>query len=194
MTYTSRDDRATGSGLDPSAIVDFWRRAGRRAWFGKSAAFDEEIRRRFEPAHHAAARGELDDWGEEAAGALALVLLLDQVPRNLWRRSPHAFATDPLARRAAGAAILAGFDRITEPALRIFFYLPFEHSEDLADQERAVRLFEAMTGEDPAAARSARAHRDIIARFGRFPHRNRALGRVTTAEEQRFLDEGGFAG
>jgi uncharacterized protein (DUF924 family) len=177
-------------------VIGFWRRAGPPKWFAKDHRFDEAIRLRFEPVHFAAARGEYDAWMAAAEGSLALLLLLDQFPRNLWRGSPHAFATDGMARRIARHAVLADFDQEVEPDLRPFFYLPFEHSEDPADQALSVSLCEALrdaTG-DTETLRYAVVHRDIIVRFGRFPHRNRALGRETTAEEQAFLDEGGFAG
>lgn len=178
--------------MQPHGIVAFWVEAGPKQWFAKDDAFDTEIGRRFEAAHHAAARGELDAWADAAQGALALLLLLDQFPRNLWRGSPHAFATDPLARAVAQAAIDRGFDKAADPDLRQFFYLPFEHSEDLGDQERAVMLC-AATG-DAELLKWAEIHRDIIRRFGRFPHRNRSLGRATSEAEQAFLDGGGFGG
>jgi len=182
----------------PIDIVGFWRHAGPGKWFRKDYRFDEALRLRFEPVHLAAARGEYDRWMETAEGCLALLLLLDQFPRNLWRGSPHAFATDPLARKVARHAVLADFDQEIEPALRPFFYLPFEHSEDSADQALSVRLCEALRDaggdEDGRTLQYAILHRDIIERFGRFPHRNRMLGRETTVEEQAFLDEGGFAG
>lgn len=176
----------------PQSIIEFWRAAGPEAWFKKSDAFDAQIRARFEETHHAAARGELDAWGETAEGALALLLLLDQFPRNMYRNSPHAFAADPLARAAAAKAIARGFDRAAAPDMRAFFYLPFEHSEDAEDQARSVALFAAAGDAD--LLKWARLHADVIARFGRFPHRSRALARVTTPEEQDFLDAGGFAG
>ena len=176
----------------PNDVVGFWRNAGPPKWFKKSAAFDEAIRLKFEPSHHRAARGEYDAWVESAEGTLALLILLDQFPRNLFRNSAHAFATDPKARSIARAAVERGFDRQVDAALRNFFYLPFEHSEDLADQDYGLALC-AEAG-DADSLRWAGLHRDIIARFGRFPHRNGALGRATTADEQEFLDEGGFAG
>jgi uncharacterized protein (DUF924 family) len=176
----------------PNDVVGFWRSAGPERWFRKAAAFDEAIRLKFEPVHHRAARGEYDAWAKTADGALALVILLDQFPRNLYRDSGHAFATDPKARAIARAAVEAGFDREVEPMLRNFFYLPFEHSEDLADQDFGLALC-AEAG-NPDDLKWAGLHREIIARFGRFPHRNAALGRATTAEEQEFLDEGGFQG
>jgi uncharacterized protein (DUF924 family) len=176
------------------AIVEFWREAGEKAWFTKDPAFDEVVRQRFEAAHHAAARGELAPWVETAEGALALVLLTDQFPRNLWRGSAHAFATDPLARATAREAITRGHHRATELSLRQFFYLPFRHSEDPDDHDFGVNLSEALEREGGESARWARHHRDIIERFGRFPHRNALLGRRNTLDEQAFLDAGGFAG
>lgn len=176
----------------PNDVIGFWRHAGPEKWFKKVAAFDEAIRLKFEPVHHAAARGEYDAWTASPDGALGLVILLDQFPRNLYRNSAHAFATDPKARAVARAAIEAGFDKSVEPILRNFFYLPFEHSEDLADQDYSLAL--TTEAGDPDNIKWAAIHRDIIARFGRFPHRNASLARVTTPEEQEFLDEGGFAG
>ncbi len=170
-------------------IISFWRDAGPKKWFAKDDAFDADIRTRFLDAHHAAARREHEALMENADGALALILLLDQVPRNVFRDSGHAFATDPLARHYAERAIAAGFDHTVDPMLRIFMYLPLEHSESLDDQDRCVALVEAMG--DAEYLKYAEAHRDVIRRFGRFPHRNRALGRVNTPEEQAWLDAGG---
>ena len=176
----------------PNDILGFWLGAGPAKWFKKVAAFDEAIRLKFEPTHHRAARGEYDAWAATAEGALALLLLLDQFPRNLYRGSGHAFATDAKARALARAAIERGFDRKVEPTLRNFFYLPFEHSEDLTDQDDCLALCaEAGVADD---IKWAGLHRDIIARFARFPHRNAALGRITSPEEQTFLDAGGFGG
>jgi uncharacterized protein (DUF924 family) len=177
---------------DPGEVIAFWRDAGPKAWFAKSDAFDAQIAARFEALHHRAARGECAAWSGSAEGALALLLLLDQFPRNMYRGSAHAFATDPLARAIADRALARGFDVSFEPQWRSFFYLPFEHSERLEDQERSVALCAATGDED--LVKWARLHRDIIARFGRFPHRNAALGRTTTAAEQAFLDDGGFRG
>lgn len=177
----------------PSArdVATFWTEAGPQRWFAKDQAFDAEFKSRFEAAHHAAAAGALDAWAADAEGAFALLVLLDQFPRNAWRNSAHMFATDGKARAIANAAIDKGLDRQVEAALRPFFYLPFMHSESLDDQERSVALNAAL---DPNTQRYAVLHRDIIARFGRFPHRNKALGRETTPQEQAFLDDGGFAG
>ena len=174
------------------AVLRFWEKAGPEAWFAKSDDFDQLIRDEFEPLHHAAARGELTDWAADWEGALALIILLDQFPRNMYRNSPHAFASDGLARRIALDAIADGLDLKAPMPLRNFFYMPLEHSEDPVHQAEAVRLFEA--GGDEEAAKWARLHRDIIERFGRFPHRNACLGRKSTLEEQTFLAEGGFSG
>jgi len=172
-------------------IVRFWRDAGPKAWFAKNETFDGRCRG-FEGEHHAAARRELAHWEHDAEGALALILLLDQIPRNIFRNSPHAFATDPLAQGVAARAIGKRFDAATDSALRVFFYLPFEHAEDLTLQDRCVTLVDALADAD--FMRYARLHRDIIARFGRFPHRNALLGRTSTGEELQFLAEGGFSG
>ena len=178
----------------PSAadVVAFWHEAGADRWYKKDASFDDEIRRRFLKAHEAAAVGKLAGWEQTAEGALALLLLLDQFPRNMFRGSPRAFATDSQARAITAGAIVRGFDSQVEPAMRQFFYVPFEHSEDLADQQRGIVLYKAAG--DAEGLKWAELHADIIRRFGRFPHRNPALGRVTTPEEQKFLDDGGFAG
>jgi uncharacterized protein (DUF924 family) len=180
----------------PADITHFWRAAGPDKWFAKSDAFDGAIQLKFEPVHHAAARGEYDRWIDTAEGALALLVLLDQFPRNLWRGSAHAFATDPLARHFARQALERGHDAASDFDIRQFFYLPFTHGEEMADQDLSLALYQALADEmkDPDGTKWARIHRDIIVRFGRFPHRNRALGRQTTPEEQAFLDEGGFAG
>jgi uncharacterized protein (DUF924 family) len=170
-------------------VVGFWREAGMQAWFNGDASFDRLCEARFLDAHHLAARRGCEHWLETPDGALALMVLLDQIPRNVFRGSGHAFATDSLARHYADRAVAAGHDAAVEPALRAFFYMPFEHSEEMDDQRRAVELF-ARLG-DEVYSKYAIAHRDVIERFGRFPHRNRALGRVSTPEEQAWLDAGG---
>ena len=175
----------------PAEVTGFWRAAGYDRWFARDHGFDQQCRG-FEAAHMAAAGRELDGWMATADGALALLLLVDQIPRNIYRGTAHAFATDPLARRFADAAIAAGLDRQVEDPLRLFFQLPFEHSERPEDQDRSVSLAEAWG--DAEAIRWARIHHEIIARFGRFPHRNAALGRDTTDAERAFLEGGGFAG
>lgn len=179
----------------PRDLIAFWHDAGPARWFARDAAFDAAIAARFEALHHHAARGELAAWGDSWDGSLALLLLLDQFPRNLFRDSAHGYATDPLARAIADRAIAAGHDIQAPAGLRIFFYLPFEHSENLADQHRCMALvqtLDAASGSD--FTRWAALHRDIVIRFGRFPHRNAALGRTSTAAELAFLADGGFAG
>lgn len=180
----------------PQDVIGFWRTAGPEKWFSKNPKFDASIALKFEPVHHRAARGEYDAWSATPEGALALLILLDQFPRNLYRNSGHAFATDPKARQIARAAIASGHDRAVDADLRQFFYLPFEHSEDLPDQDRAIELFTALRDQtgDADGLKWAELHREIIVRFGRFPHRNPCLGRTTTPNEQAFLEEGGFSG
>lgn len=175
----------------PDAVVGFWRDAGPARWFMKDEAFDADFRVRFHDAHMLAAARRLDSWLDHAEGALALIILLDQFPRNCFRGTGHMFATDSLALSFAGRALDQGFDRELPADMRAFLYLPFEHSENLAHQHRAVELFTPLGGEGLAYAVE---HHEIIARFGRFPHRNAVLGRETTADEQAFLDGGGFAG
>jgi uncharacterized protein (DUF924 family) len=175
----------------PHEIVSFWREAGPDRWFKKDTAFDEEIRRRFLPTYETAAAGKLRDWEQSAEGALALLILLDQFPRNMFRGDKRAFVADSVARAVAAGALIKGFDGQVGD-MRSFFYLPFEHSEDMADQERCIALYTAAGDDD--GLKWAKLHADIIRRFGRFPHRNAALGRATTLEEQAFLDAGGFAG
>jgi uncharacterized protein (DUF924 family) len=172
-------------------VLAFWREAGPQRWFARDDAFDADFRQRFLAAHEAAAAGILDGWVATADGALALLILLDQFPRNAFRGSPRMYATDAKARTIADPAVRQGFDLQVEEALRRFFTLPFMHSEELPDLERCVALNEGIGGE---SLRYARHHRDIVARFGRFPHRNAVLGRPSSAEEERFLAEGGFGG
>ena len=176
----------------PDDVLGFWREAGHDKWFNKDTAFDEAIRARFLDTYEAGAAGLLSGWEATREGALALVIVLDQFPRNIFRGNARAFAADPLALGVARRAIEHGFDVATPVEERAFFYLPFEHSEELSDQERCCALFRA-TG-DADLVKWAELHADIIRRFGRFPHRNAVLGRATTADEQAFLDRGGFAG
>lgn len=175
-----------------SEIVSFWRDAGPDRWFEKDFAFDREIVDRFLETHEVAAAGKLSDWEQNAQGTLALLILLDQFPRNMFRGDARAFATDAVARAVAAGGIVRGFDAQVPSEMRSFFYLPFEHSEDLADQERGIAFYKASGDAD--GLKWAEIHAEIIRRFGRFPHRNAVLGRNTTAEEQAFLDSGGFAG
>jgi len=173
-------------------LLDFWRTAGAEKWFARDAAFDAAFTDQFHDAHFAAARCELESWMGDAEGALALTLLLDQFPRNCFRGGAHSYATDGLARHYAQRAIDAGFDLQVDSALRSFFYLPFEHSEAMADQDYAMELFGRIG--DAELMKYAVLHRDLIARFGRFPHRNAALGRESTQEELNYLASGGFSG
>ena len=173
-------------------VLAFWLNVGHERWFEPDEAFDAAIRGRFAATYEDAAAGRLSAWENSPEGALALIIVLDQFPRNMFRGCAKSFATDPLARAAAERAIARGFDQRIAMPQRSFFYLPFEHSEELADQERAVALMGA-TG-DADLLKWADLHADIIRRFGRFPHRNAMLGRTTTPEEQSFLDEGGFDG
>ncbi|HUB96357.1 MAG TPA: DUF924 family protein [Stellaceae bacterium] len=183
---------------DPQALLDFWFGAQgtpgcdelRMVWFRSDDAFDAALGERFGALHETAAEGGVDRWAETPEGALALVLLLDQLPRNLYRGAARAFSCDAKAREVASRALARGFDASLTPVRRLFLYLPFEHSEDLADQVRSVRLFAAIppcTGHE-AWLEIARKHHAIIDRFGRFPHRNRALGRASTPEEEAFLN------
>lgn len=182
--------------IEPDAVIDFWHAAGFKKWFGADTEFDSAIRDRFEDTHLLAAKGGLAEWEETPQGALALLLLTDQFPRNLYRGSAHAFATDPLARGITDRALARGFDAQIGTELRMFFYLPFEHHEDAQSQARSVALFERLTAEtgDRTILDYARLHQDLIARFGRFPHRNIVMGRTSTAEEAAYLAQGGFAG
>lgn len=185
------------SATDPraAAVLSFWFRGPeqRKAWFEKDAGFDAEIRDRFLPLYEEAASGTLDRWRESPGDCLALVVALDQFPRNMFRGSARAFAADPLALATAKHAIALGFDRTMLPVERQFLYLPLEHSESLADQERCLELMRqiAVFPETADLPKWAQAHLDIIRRFGRFPHRNAALGRESTAAELAFLKEPG---
>lgn len=172
-------------------IVEFWTEAGPALWFAKDAGFDQRFRQRFLLDHEAAARGEFSSWQSTPEGSLALIILLDQFPRNAFRGTARMYATDASARRAANLALAAGYDRHFPLELRKFFVLPFAHSEELADQERAVALARRLGPEDLAHAEH---HRDIVRRFGRFPHRNQILGRSSTPAEVEYLAHGGYTG
>lgn len=182
-------------------VLDFWfAPAGspeygkpREAWFKKSDAFDAVVRARFLDLHRHAAQAELQSWQAAPDSLLALIVVLDQFPRNLFRGTSEAFANDGAALAAAQLAVDRGFDTLLLPVQRWFVYLPFEHAEDLAQQRRSLELFEGLRG-DPASAGAidfARRHYEIIARFGRFPHRNAVLSRSSTPEELEFLKQPG---
>lgn len=178
--------------IDATALLDFWfgpRDEWREVWFETHPEFDRALKERFGDLAHSAPT--LIGWMETAEGALARVIALDQLPRNLHRGTPAAFAHDGLARQAADHAIRCGRDRELPPLRRMFLYLPFEHSEELVDQERSVALTESLGPDFAEPLDYARRHRDIIARFGRFPHRNAVLGRVSTPEELAFLAQPG---
>jgi uncharacterized protein (DUF924 family) len=208
MTAISNDPSAVPSAtavpaFDSEAVLAFWfgvdgdhpeaRGNSRAAWFKKDAAFDDEIRTRFLPCYEAAAAGALAHWLQMPRSCLALIVVLDQFPRNMFRNSPRAFAADPLARAATEHALGAGFDLTMLPVERQFVYLPLEHSESLTDQERCLLLMKGLA-EFPQTRDLhiwAEKHRVIIARFGRFPHRNAVLERESTAEETAFLAQPG---
>lgn len=177
----------------PRDVLDFWFAAGPEKWFAKSDTFDADIRGLFARLHGEAAAGKHDDWANEPQGALALILLLDQFSRNLYRGDHRAFAQDAKALALADMAVARRFDVETPETARKWFYMPYMHSEHLAAQERGLIYFGQRLN-DPETMRHAVEHADIVRRFGRFPHRNAVLGRRTTPEEQSFLDEGGFAG
>jgi len=180
-------------------VLTFWfgppgdRARPRREWFIKNPEFDARVAAHLLPLHERAAREELPEWRSRPDACLALVILLDQVPRNVFREQPRMFATDPLALATARVAIAARFDRQVPPVQRWFFYLPFEHSEAFDDQQRSLELFDSLR-DDPDSASViayARRHHDVIARFGRFPHRNPILGRASTPAEAEFLQQPG---
>ena len=186
---------------DPASaddVLDFWfgREADpgygdfREAWFTKDPEFDGQVRERFEALHEAAASGELDGWMEEARTCLALVILLDQFPRNMFRGDPRSYATDHKAQLAAEHAVDGALDRELPAFQRMFLYMPFMHSENLEHQRRSVELFRALGGASNSSDYAVR-HMEIIERFGRFPHRNEVLGRRTTPEEEEFLTQPG---
>jgi uncharacterized protein (DUF924 family) len=185
----------------PDEILGFWFERSptessqwkyRKSWFSKDPSFDQEIHTRFLSVYEQAAAGKLDFWQETAAGALALVLVLDQFPRNLFRNQPQSFATDEKALAVTQGAIAREFDQVLSPVQRWFLYLPLMHSEDLADQNQCVELFDSLKDDpDVESGTYAVRHRDVIEQFGRFPHRNRILGRTNTPEEAEFLKQPG---
>ena len=167
-------------------VLDFWLLRDRKAWFEKNPAFDEEIRALFLPLYEKAFSGALEYWKSEPKSCLALVIVLDQFPRNMFRGAARAFAADPIARNAARTILKMRWDPLYTEDEKTFAYLPFEHSEELEDQELSMRLFK-----DNPNFEWARKHWEIIQRFGRFPHRNAALGRASTPEELEFLAQPG---
>ncbi|MGE4313207.1 MAG: DUF924 family protein [Pseudobdellovibrionaceae bacterium] len=175
-------------------VIDFWfEETQPQQWFQKNEDFDSLIKSRFLETYEAARNGYLDDWKKDADGCLSLLLLLDQFPRNMFRGTPQQFATDGKALLIAKHAVSKGLDQILQPVKRRFIYLPFEHSEQMADQKRSLELFEKVKGDDPLGYEYALRHYDVIDRFGRFPHRNKVLGRDSTPEEEAYLAEhGGF--
>jgi len=182
----------TTEAIGPMEVLAFWRAAGPNKWFEKDTAFDAEIALRFSGLWQAGRDGTLAPWEETPEGALALVIVLDQFPRNMFRGDRRAYESDGVARSVADRAIGRGFDRRVPHPERQFFYLPLMHSENLADQERCVELARGY-GDDEFMT-YAEQHADVIRRFGRFPHRNATLGRAARPQEQAFLDAGGFAG
>jgi uncharacterized protein (DUF924 family) len=166
-------------------VLDFWfSERCRKCWFNSTQAFDREIQVNFESLWKAARDGELDSWKQTHEGALALAILLDQFPLNMYRGRPESFSTEAKAREVSDYALQQGFERQLDESQKLFLFLPFMHSEDLADQDRSVGLFEDAGME----MRWALHHRDIVRRFGRFPHRNAILGRESSAEELAYLD------
>ena len=180
-------------------VLDFWfGRASepgygefREEWFTKDPEFDRQVRDRFEALYEAAAAGDLDDWKDEARSCLALVILLDQFPRNMFRGDPRSYATDHKAQETAEYALDHALDRELPGFQRTFLYMPFMHSEDLEHQRRSVELFRRLGGSETDSSQYAIRHMEIIERFGRFPHRNEVLGRQTTPEEAEFLTQPG---
>ncbi len=178
---------------DPVEVLDFWLgEVGPEGWYAGGEALDSDCRNRFADLWQAAREGGLEHWVDGTVGTLAYLILCDQFPRNIHRGRAESFATDPQARAAARRALEAGWDMGAPEPERQFFYMPFEHSEDPADQALAVRLMEERLSSDPEMALHARAHQAVIARFGRFPGRNAALGRADTAAEADWLAAGGY--
>ncbi|WP_181701291.1 DUF924 family protein [Chthonobacter albigriseus] len=171
-------------------VLSFWWDAGPAAWFAGGADFDARCAEALGALHEQAAAGDLDDWEATPHGTLALLILLDQIPRNIFRRTPRAFATDAKALKIAERAVEKRFPEAFPVDVRAFFYLPFEHAEDIAAQTRSVDLFRALKNRE--LDYYALVHMDAIRRFGRFPHRNEILGRTSTPEEIAYLQSGGF--
>ena len=179
--------------IRPREVIDFWMAAGPGVWFARSDDFDAEIRRQFGALHREVTDGGYSAWREFADGALALILILDQFSRNLFRDHPNAFRADAMALGLARHAVARGFDLELVEAERRWLYMPFMHAEDLAAQKEGLGYFSQRLN-DPETLRFAEEHYDIIRRFGRFPHRNPVLGREMSPQEQSYLDAGGFRG
>ena len=173
-------------------VLDFWQKAGPAAWWKKDTAFDNQIIETFGSLFKRAVSRSIDDWRHDAATCLALVIVLDQFSRNMFRGDARTFAQDAYALELANHGVALGFDNNEPSEIYSFFHMPFMHSENLEDQETAILLITKKGGD--GRLKSAIEHRDIIARFRRFPHRNKILGRQTSSREQAFLDGGGFAG
>ncbi|SNS75455.1 DUF924 family protein [Tropicimonas sediminicola] len=180
--------------VTPQQIAEFWvDEVGPEGWYKASDALDAQIRERFGSAWQAAHAGDLHDWCCDAEGSFGFLILTDQFPRNMFRDDPRAFDTDVLARTACKMAIDRRWDMAVPEPQRQFFYLPLMHSENLIDQDRCVRLMvDRMPGTGAENLRHARAHREIIREYGRFPYRNKALGRMTLPREKEFLETGGY--
>lgn len=175
-----------------ASVLEFWLDAGPKAWFSKNDAFDAAITEQFGTLHNQAASNELADWENQAGSALALILVLDQFSRNMFRNDARSFAQDELCLEIAKSSIVKGFVSKVDPSVRQFFYMPLMHSESIIDQRLCVSLFHAANL--PENLKFAIVHRDIIERFGQFPHRNSVLGRPTSPAEHTFLNDGGFSG
>lgn len=188
----SSSEPMTETAAGPGEVVTFWQQAGPDLWFKKDETFDRQLEDRFLKTHDEASAGALDHWSDDADGSLALILVLDQFSRNLFRNSPRAFAQDHKALAIARRAVERGDDRQFDTDMRCFFYMPFEHSECLGDQHLCVSLVHQLNNDN--YLQYAKLHRDIIQRFGRFPHRNVVLGRHTSPAEQAYLDADGFSG
>ena len=173
-------------------VLNFWFiEIKPQQWFQKNEGFDRLVKERFSDAYDLAVQGIFDDWRETPEGALALVILLDQFPRNMFRNTPRSFATDTVALEVAKTAIEKSYDQVLTTQQKSFLYLPFEHSEKLEDQEMSLSLFEGIKNENPVAYDYAVQHYDIIKEFNRFPHRNKILSRPNTEQEERFLAQPG---
>jgi uncharacterized protein (DUF924 family) len=178
--------------VNTTDVLAFWSKAGADRWYSKDDAFDASVREVFLPLYEAAANGQLTAWETDPEGSLALVITLDQFPRNMFRGEAKAFATDEAARGVADRAVARSFDAVLDRNLLAFLYMPFMHSEDMRDQDRCIALCREAKLAD--TLKYAQMHADIVRRFGRFPHRNAILGRQTTPEERAYLTSGGFAG